>query len=393
MNKFSTLSPPKQASVLSPTDPDRQEVHSPSVERSSIGLSDWTYLKNSKTEQANPFPKKRHKLNLLKVLGGVRGIEIYDTTVVVKRCQLARTPGPSEIGKRKKIFNLSSKSLARLAFVAFNTPVNFPSLMTLTYADVLTDGREVKDDLNKFLSWYRYNFPGHLYLWWLEFQRRGAPHYHVLSTVDLARCGRLSTIHREDGDTWLTHWDTWQMLEHYWADGMTSWEVVNDQEGGKKYAAAYATKAYQKAVPEAYRNVGRFWGYSRDGVKPEPKSFYECSEAQLRAALERGGWEYLPNDGELLFRELYQAASKINLSHLKQVDHLPEGLTLEEQISQVTGQEVTGPVFIPHNQLSQEQSGARCFVCQNCEGVYNSWSGQCPACGQFDTLRADEVQQ
>lgn len=306
--------------------------------------------------------RSRSKFNPRRHITEVKGVEVYSSTVVVKR--YAKLPHQHE-HKRREILNLSADSLARLAFIAFNTPAQFPSLITLTYPDILDDGVKVKYDLNQFLAWYRYHFPGRLYFWWLEFQRRGSPHFHVLTSLDLAGLGRLATIHRQNGDTWQTHWDTWQKLEAAWGKlggGMTAWEVINDQEGGKKYAAAYATKAYQKAVPEGFRDVGRFWGHSREGVKPEPNGYYECSEAQLREALERGGWEYLPDDAGFLFRELYQAASAIDVGMLRPAPKPePAGYAL--------------PV--------RSQSA---YKCQSCGGVFSLWRGQCSDCEEWHTL-------
>lgn len=303
------------------------------------------------------------KFDLKKVITEVRGVEMYASTVVVKR---HNTLPHEHEHKRSEIYNLSSDSLGRLAFIAFNTPVNFRSMMTLTYpANYSNDGDQVKSDLNRTLEWYRYHFPGAVYLWWLEFQKRGAPHYHLLSDVDHAERGKLSTVTRRNGEKWQTHWDTWKQLEQAWerlGGGHTAWEVINDQEGGKKYAAKYATKAYQKAVPKAYRNVGRFWGHSRQGVKPEPTGFYECGEAQLREALKRGRWEHLPNDGEMLYRELFQAAQAIDLSILTPTPHLD-------------------PVVYPKREQKPEV-----YHCGSCGQYIPKWAGQCPACGQWHTL-------
>lgn len=339
-----------------------------------IGLSDCEYLGAIQTEPTLSTPKTARKKEFKPP--AIVGIEVYSSTVVTRRYGRI-TAGNTE---RQEIKNLSSDSLANLAFIAFNTPVNFRSMHTLTYpAKFSNDGNRVKDNLDNFLRWYRRHFSGELYLWFLEFQKRGAPHFHVLSTVDLAALGKLATIRRKkDGkvETWQTHWETWKAQEKAWQSlggGHTAWEVINDPEGGKKYAARYATKAYQKAVPPAYRNVGRFWGHSREGVKPELTGSYECSEEQLKQALERGGWEHLPDDGELVYRELFQAAQAIDLSLLTPVDTLDR------------------PKVDPARPIAPAETWATParpvgYTCTGCEATVTKWAGQCPVCGEWNTL-------
>jgi hypothetical protein len=84
----------------------------------------------------------------------------------------------------------------------------------------------------------------------LEFQQRGAPHFHIF----------------------VTHPTELKWVSQKWYD------IVNSEDprhlragtkcerlrGGKaatiSYASKYACKMAQKDVPEGYENVGRFWG-------------------------------------------------------------------------------------------------------------------------------------
>lgn len=343
------------------------------------------------------FSMASNKAHFSKSLPVVKGIELYQSTVVVvrhPRKQIRRTNS-----KRGQITKLSSKSLARLAFIAFNTSVDFRSMQTLTYEDILIDGKGVKKDLNRFLEWYRHHFPSELYLWWLEFQRRGSPHFHILSTVDLSRFGKLATISkknrlgRKTGKSWQTHWDTWQMLESSWRSlggGFTAWEVIRDQDGGKKYAAKYATKAYQKQVPEAFQNAGRFWGHSRSGVKPDPKERFLCDEVMLRKALEQGGWDHLSDDEDILYRELFQAAQLIDtksLASCSTAESFDYDMINEDYVFAETGQKprlVLGsePAKLARSEENQEFG----YICSNCGQTSLKWAGQCFSCSDWDTL-------
>ena len=66
--------------------------------------------------------------------------------------------------------------------IAQATDVEFRSMLTLTYPRQFPkDGHIVKKDLNALLQKVRRNIEGE-YLWFLEFQTRGAPHIHLLLT-------------------------------------------------------------------------------------------------------------------------------------------------------------------------------------------------------------------
>ena len=360
----------------------------------ALGLSDGTYLKllaSACQDDRCPVVCKPSTFKPDRHLGEVCGVEVYASSVVVKREPVL--PHEHE-HKRGDIKELSEQSLARLAFVAFNTEADFRSIITLTYpAEYSNDGKAVKKDLNAFLVWHRKNFPGEKYLWFLEFQKRGAPHFHILSTVDLAKIGPTSVIKRKSGKHWQTHYDTWQKLEKYWkkrGGGHTSWEVVREKDGGKRYAAKYATKTYQKKVPEAYQNVGRFWGYSREGVKPDAEAVYECSEEQLREALKSGGWEYIPDDGELMHKELYQAAEKLDVTNLSEIKagvgwwEWDAKLREFDQKTTVFGVSV-GPGFT-------DNEGYRLllpleYFCHACGVVKDKWVRQCPDCQEWHTIK------
>lgn len=65
----------------------------------------------------------------------------------------------------------------------------------------------------------------------------------------------------------------------------------------------------QKAVPPDYRNVGRFWGHSRD-VKPVMQCETECTNDDLVGALEAGKWMWQTGD-VVRYHTLYGAADAL----------------------------------------------------------------------------------
>lgn len=178
-----------------------------------------------------------------------------------------------------EITELKEASRKKLAFVASNAVRDWSSMFTLTYArDYPTDGREVKADLNRFLTSLRYYLPDEKYLWFLEFQKRGAPHMHVLSTAEYdvetsERLGALwskTVLKKGDYDDRYVRWVTWfngTSRAVVGAVGCQFWQQAKRRGGLGRYAVKYATKTEQKKPKKCYRSVGRFWGSSRNLVE------------------------------------------------------------------------------------------------------------------------------
>ncbi len=215
----------------------------------------------------------------------------------VKRKSLLQAP-PLLGRKDKPIVKLSKKSLARLAFTVLNTDINFMTMQTLTYPLVFPgDGTEVKKHLNALLTYQRRHIGKMSYLWFLEFQKRGAPHLHIMTTYPEpteAQRKHFATI-------WagIIAFDIEDQQKVYKVHAhKKSWEKIRSKHGAAGYVLKYALKPYQKTVPEEYRNVGRFWGCSRD-VCPKEKTSHPASERLVRKFLldmgnEVGNWEVIP---------------------------------------------------------------------------------------------------
>ena len=238
-------------------------------------------------------------------LGPVVGVQIYRRDVVVRRASMA---GPSckTDNKRGDIMNLSKASRKRLAFVANNTQVTFRTMITLTYPGEYTnDGEEVKAHLHKFLVWCAYQFDNPSYLWFLEFQKRGAPHIHILldialSTIEERREVVYNAVRRE----WYKVVDSGD--PKHLAAG-TRVEHIRKPDGAARYCLKYAYKCEQKAVPPAYRNVGRFWACSRDVFPEEPRTI-PMDDLSVRAVL--ADWDYCPDEHTPVYQTLFGVADR-----------------------------------------------------------------------------------
>lgn len=226
----------------------------------------------------------------------VIGLKVYpsgDAEVIrgqaITALRRRKVPQQKTEPQRGKIKELSLRSRLRLAFTVSVTSVRLKSLLTLTYGHkVPTNGKDCKGHLNAILTalrrWYRKSGEKISYVWFLEFQKRGAPHYHILMSErpdDKVRKFVADTWSRlvgEGGED--TEHVRWQHMRR------RTWENVRHQEGAKRYCLKYALKPYQKEVPEAYQDVGRFWGASRDvkECKGEAK-VYELTNDELRRYL------------------------------------------------------------------------------------------------------------
>jgi len=150
-------------------------------------------------------------------------------------------------GSRSEVSELSRASTWRMVNYLKSSKAEYINMTTLTYpAEFPADGELVKSHLDKFLG--RFMKMNESACWFLEFQKRGAPHFHILHTDNVPK-GVVA-------------------LDWAWANGewwsirtMTRVERLRKARGGViAYAVKYAGKAAQKDVPEEYSNVGRFWG-------------------------------------------------------------------------------------------------------------------------------------
>lgn len=153
-------------------------------------------------------------------------------------------------------------------------------------------------------------------IWWLEFQRRGAPHLHFLFYD--TRGLDWDAVRRWVGPTWaavvagqreLNAYlapqlaDLWHQERVLWgrdladqalrAQGLDPgiWHHVRAgtriepmQHRDWRYIAAEtsggSSKRYQKRVPAEYRNVGRWWGYRKYRRAPVDRITFDVRTAQ-----------------------------------------------------------------------------------------------------------------
>ena len=199
---------------------------------------------------------------------------------IKKPCRAVKPP----VGLKESIFEFSDESRARLMAVCRNEGYRVASQFCLTYHDSFPqDGRCVKFHLNHFTTLLKQRLSlltsSFYFLWCLEFQERGAPHIHFYSSLPCAEKNRCfwrgigpapldETLQPLIANTWLQvsglFWDLEAHRFHKHLKNFFAWNMTS----GSYLAKQYIAKSVQKYVPKAFKNVGRFWGNSRN-MKPE----------------------------------------------------------------------------------------------------------------------------
>jgi len=183
-------------------------------------------------------------------------------------------------GKREKISKFSAKSARNMKFTVNNADMAYNSMITLTYHEnYKSDGKETKYQLKKFLQWLKRNYQEIKYTWFLEFQERGAPHFHIITNLKFEKTKefyykkgkkvfKFSENAIQDIKNISEFWNkVTNESEQHLKCGTDIDEIRLGRAGIKSYVRKYSIKAEQKEVPENYTNVGRFWGTN---CKPKP---------------------------------------------------------------------------------------------------------------------------
>ena len=195
---------------------------------------------------------------------GSMSIEIWAKHVRIKRpCHVI----PARPSLRGKVDGLSPRASRRLRWAIENTPdltAVGAHFICLTYpAEWPKDGRTVKRHLDSFGK--RARRVGAFFAWALEYQSRGAPHFHLLARFP--ENWDVAAVREWVASSWFEVVGSGDE-KHLHAG--TSAEVVSNPECAGWYIAHYLGKEYQKTPPEGVTLPGRMWGMI--GCKPpEPE--------------------------------------------------------------------------------------------------------------------------
>ena len=164
-------------------------------------------------------------------------------------------------GKRGKIAGFSVQSRRRLmeTIACVRRDVELPNFVTLTYPANFPTVEKAKRDLKVFLQRLNRKFPQAGYIWKLEPQERGAPHFHML----------VWGVYTNDLFFWVV--EAWHEIagdgdpNHYkfhlgaLRDSKPCVQQVRSWRGVWAYAAKYLGKTFEVAQWGSTW-TGRFWG-------------------------------------------------------------------------------------------------------------------------------------
>jgi hypothetical protein len=170
-------------------------------------------------------------------------------------------------GKRGDIQVFSAGSRYRLFRLLHQLTFDKVTFMTLTYPNEFpTDARVYKANLKEFHRKFEIEYPGVQGVWRLEFQERGAPHFHIMW---------LDWQPKDDGEAqwiWKSTCHTWDMAHELLGVDI---RVVTDNTQQALiafYMAKYIAKIDERKIKDDERKCGRWWGKWNIN-EPEPYQF------------------------------------------------------------------------------------------------------------------------
>jgi hypothetical protein len=152
---------------------------------------------------------------------------------------------------RMALARVDQKQCGRAVFGAMTYPLQFP------YSDDV-----FKAHLDAFGKRFLRAFPGAGFFWKLEFQKRGAPHFHILAFRVASDYQALLGFRSWLAESWFQVVGSGD-LKHLQAG--TSAELLRSQFAMMRYCGGYVSKDDQTLVG---RTVGRYWGIVGRGNIP-----------------------------------------------------------------------------------------------------------------------------
>ena len=159
---------------------------------------------------------------------------------------------------RRQVLNAARNNIIRLV----NSNKDLLSFITLTYAENMKDLSQSKADLHKCINKIQRNIKVFKYLYVLEYQERGAIHYHMLCNYPIdfecAKSNRRKPQCQKEAET--------RFMVDYWPYGFV--DIRNLQEEGNTNVGLYVSTYIVKSLQDVNMNGYRVYGYSRNLNKP-----------------------------------------------------------------------------------------------------------------------------
>jgi hypothetical protein len=220
--------------------------------------------------------------------------------LVVKRCYKT-IPPKFEGSSRGVVSGFSDGSGRRMRKYLRECMADYQQMLTLTYPfSYPIDGSIIKNHLRKFLQEMRREWlrsassfnreKEYSAFWFLEFQERGAPHFHIFATWSPSKEWVSETWYRIVQSDDIRHLRAGTRVEFLRAG----------KAGTISYASKYAAKMSQKVVPDNYLNCGRFWGVSGRRGTMSADTFITAADTQ-KSNVKEGLTRFIRRINKLLF--------------------------------------------------------------------------------------------
>ena len=162
--------------------------------------------------------------------------------------------------RRKQTLNEARNNIIRL--VSSNNDMKV--FCTLTYKDNMQDLEKSRKHLQYFFQKLHKDYSNLKYLWVMEYQERGAIHFHILLNINLPikhLNGRKSKEHKELENNFN---------KKYWSRGFIDLKVLDDNYQAGRYIATYLVKDLLELDLEGYR----VYSYSKNLNKPRVSKIF-----------------------------------------------------------------------------------------------------------------------
>jgi len=207
-------------------------------------------------------------------------VRIYENVMEVTALVPVNCPLPRLISKRGKVKNFSDKSrrnlLKLLGRVRFKQ-LHHLNFVTLTYHNSFPrKSVDAKSHIHDFLQDVRRRWPSITYVWRYEFQKRGAPHFHLIT-------GFLDELSEFDRAAFQQElYDLWSFYLKCGCKHCARISVRVDKITSYRHARAYVCKYITKdAPPPPDDEPGRFWGKSKNLPTSPMLRAYTCPDSFL----------------------------------------------------------------------------------------------------------------
>ena len=178
--------------------------------------------------------------------------EVYPNMVKVTTSGLGKAGGG---GQRGEVTGFSHESRKRMLEMINSLEFERVTFVTLTYPAVFPeDGRTVKEHLRRFRARIEKKFGNLRIVWRMEYQKRGAPHFHLIILDAPFICRWWLS------KAWVDSNDTKSWLNFRFGSNIKGIANKGDSKKVINYVCKYAGKEEEHERDDTNSWCGRFWG-------------------------------------------------------------------------------------------------------------------------------------